>query len=32
LPTGGFTGHVRLCPVGAKPPDPEGEPDRPLGE
>jgi hypothetical protein len=32
LPTGGFTGHVRLCPVGVRPPDPEAEPDRPLGE
>ena len=32
LPIGGFTGHVYLCPVGVKPPDPEGEPDRPLGE
>ena len=26
LPTGGFTGHVVLWPVGVKPPDPETEP------
>jgi len=29
LPTGGFTGHVLLAPIGAKPPDPEPEPERP---
>jgi hypothetical protein len=32
LPTGGFTGHVYLCPVGVKPPDPEAQTERPLGE
>ena len=32
LPTGGFTGHVYLCPVGVKPPEPEAQPERPLGE
>ena len=26
LPVGGFAGHIRLEPVGVKPPDPEPEP------
>ena len=29
LPVGGFSGHVCLAPVGAKPPQPEPEPQRP---
>jgi len=29
LPIGGFTGHVYLCPVGLKPPEPEAQPGRP---
>lgn len=32
LPIGGFTGHVYLCLVGVKPPDPEAQPERPTGE
>ena len=30
LPIGGFTGHVYLSPIGAKPPEPEAQPERPL--
>lgn len=29
---GGFNGYVYLSPVGAKPPEPEPQPDRPFGE
>jgi len=29
LPVGGFTGHIYLSPIGAKPPDPAPEPQRP---
>jgi hypothetical protein len=29
LPTGGFSGHVFLSPVGVKPPEPEPQPERP---
>jgi hypothetical protein len=32
LPTGGFTGHVYLSPVGVKPPEPEPQPRQPSGE
>jgi len=28
---GGFTGHITLSPIGAKPPDPEPQPERPTG-
>ena len=29
LPVGGFTGYVHLVPLGAQPPAPEPEPQRP---
>lgn len=29
LPVGGFTGYVRLCPIGEHPPLPQPEPQRP---
>jgi hypothetical protein len=29
LPVGGFGGHIRLVPIGTKPPDPPSEPERP---
>jgi len=32
LPTGGFTGHVFLSPIGIKPQDPEPQPERPSEE
>ena len=30
LPTGGWTGHLCLSPVGVKPPEPEPQPTRPF--
>ena len=32
MPIGGFTGHVYLSPLGVKPPDPESQPERPIGD
>ncbi|HEY1757671.1 MAG TPA: hypothetical protein VGG72_20025 [Bryobacteraceae bacterium] len=32
LPTGGFTGHLYLWPVGVIPPEPEAQPERPMEE
>lgn len=29
LPVFGFGGHIRLVPIGTKPPEPEAEPERP---
>jgi hypothetical protein len=29
IPLGGFGGHIKLVPIGTKPPDPQNEPERP---